>query len=177
MKVLSARLMEPDEIPHRCERRNLRGVLRQGIRYEKFVQKKLTAAYGDNYVPSPWIEYGTEAGKFVCQPDGLLFDLRLPNPRLTIIEIKLRHTAKAWWQVRELYEPVCHKLFEQWPIAACEITQYFDRCIYFPERYTLIPEPQRSPVGRFSVFILSMRGRAKRVDIPPVRLLPGKDAA
>ena len=95
--------------------------------------------YGDAYVQSPWFQYQEvdEPRIRFCQPDGLLYWANLK--RVAIIEIKLRHTEKAWWQLRRKYGPILHYVFPWMEIAYVELVQWFDMAIPFPEAVELRP--------------------------------------
>jgi len=112
----------------------------EGVRYERRVHEHLAQAYGDRYVPSPWLRFLGETGWRFCQPDGLLFDF--PRGRITVVEVKYQHTADAWWQVRHLYLPVLQKLFPPhlWAFDFCEVVKWYDPATLFPERTVLAQE-------------------------------------
>ena len=128
-----------------------RGSFANGARYEARAQAHLLANYPDNYVPSPWIQFATQTGLRYCQPDGLFFDL--PRAQLTIIEIKLKHTARAWWQLQRLYLPVVKEIFPAhcWHYSLLEVCCWLDPSEPFPTTYDLIDEPYLSPPGHFGV--------------------------
>src|SRR6185312_8537205 len=81
----------------------------RGIRYERVAQAELSARYGSEYIPNPWFSYLHEGRKRYCSCDGLLFDLL--RGRITIVEIKIKHVDTAYFQVRNLYEPVVEAVF------------------------------------------------------------------
>lgn len=113
----------------------------EGIRYEKKVHAYLEALYGNKYLPSPWLRFFTQEGKWRwCQPDGLLLDV--VKGRITIVEVKYQHTADAWWQVRCLYEPVLRSMFPPhlWEFECCEVVKWFDPLTLFPEKTVLAQE-------------------------------------
>ena len=107
--------------------------------YEERAHKYLKSMYGDAYVQAPWFQYQEEDEPRIrfCQPDGLLYWANLK--RIAIIEIKLRHTEKAWWQLRRKYGPILHHVFPWMEIAYVELVQWFDMAISFPEAVELRP--------------------------------------
>lgn len=135
-----------------------------GLRYERKVQERLTGLYPDQYVESPWLRFRERNCQRyrLCQPDGLLIDIR--RGKITIVEIKLSHTAYAWWQTRQLYEPVVKALFGnsenpgRWKFAICEIVKWYDPDVVFPERYTLISDPCGVLPDHIGVHIWGGRG-------------------
>jgi hypothetical protein len=109
------------------------------VKYEARVHEHLRALYGQAYVASPWFMYqdSTEQRVRYCQPDGLLFNEDLS--RVVVVEIKLRHTDKAWWQLRHRYGPIIAEVFPWMEVAFCEVVQWFDVSIPFPEQVELRP--------------------------------------
>jgi hypothetical protein len=109
------------------------------VKYEAAVHQYLLSIYGGAYIPAPWFVYqevGETRVRF-CQPDGLLFDAALR--RLVIVEVKLRHTEKAWWQLKKKYRPIVEFVYPWMDIAYCEVVQWFDVSIPFPEYVELRP--------------------------------------
>ena len=134
-----------------------RGAFANGARYEKRVQEYLLESYPDEYLPSPWIQF-VSAGNLpdcsqlrYCQPDGLFLDIR--RAQLTIVEIKLKHTARAWWQLQRLYLPVVKEIFppRSWRYSLLEVCCWLDPSEPFPTTYELVDEPALSPPGHFGV--------------------------
>lgn len=98
------------------------------------MQSALEDEYGGLYLPGPWFEFYSSgvSHKRWCQPDGLLFQPY--DHTITIIEIKLQHTADAWWQTKMLYLPVVAAVFppELWCYNICEIVKWLDPATHFP---------------------------------------------
>ena len=134
-----------------------------GIRYEHHAQDYLTGIYGERYVPGPWISWLDTSGRErFCQPDGLLFDFMAG--RITIIEIKLKHTADAWKQIKRKYEPRVREIFPSplWTISACEVVHWYDPHTYFPEDVYMVKSIEALATGRFGVHVFANRPRAFR---------------
>lgn len=146
------------DVPHfaRGTRRSS-GAKARGTRYETRVQEDFDTRYGCHYLPSPWIYFceardGASRWRW-CQPDGVLI---LPLSRLiVVVEIKISHTSDAWWQIRQLYQPVLSALFppELWRYAACEVCKWYDPAVPFPERLRKTPDPTLLEPGEFGVHI------------------------
>ena len=134
--VLSADFCTPPAL----RKKRYTGRRLEGVRYEKKVQSHLEDFYGDRYIPSPWIRFFTGGAWRWCQPDGILLDV--PHGLLTIVEVKYQHTSDAWWQVRQLYEPVLRVMFPEslWRFTACEVVKWYDPAIQFPEKVVLANE-------------------------------------
>lgn len=154
-EVLHAELTSrPVFIPvPRGSRRSAQG---RGVRYERKAQNYLTELT-DYYIQSPWFKFYSRgaARALYCCPDGLLV-----NPSrgvITIVEIKLKHTADAWWQVRNLYEPVVRHFFQtpafDWRYAFCEVVKFLDPSTTFPEDYSMVPDPDTIVPNRWGVHV------------------------
>ncbi len=141
-----------------------RGKRAEGLRYERAVQERFDADYGEFFLPSPWLRFTathTEEKLRYCQPDGLFFDFAAGI--LTIVEVKLKHVAAAWWQTRHLYEPVVRKLFPPnlWQINVCEVVRRIDPHTIFPERFNYAQDIADVPRGAFGVHVLRLRTNVK----------------
>lgn len=135
-RVLSANFSTPPAI----RKRRYTGRRLQGIRYEKRVHEYLYSLYGEQYISNPWIKFFAGGSWRWCQPDGLIF---FPEAgRITIVEVKYQHTSDAWWQVRQLYQPVLASMFPEklWHFDACEVVKWYDPATLFPERIVLAQE-------------------------------------
>jgi hypothetical protein len=102
-----------------------------GIRWETQVQNHFL--HDQFYTPGPWIVFWTNEDRATrwCQPDGLFFNFAAGL--ITIVEIKLRHTALSWFQLRQLYQPVVSALFPSslWKVRIVEVVKE-----YVPEEKT-----------------------------------------
>ena len=128
-----------------------------GIRYEKKAHRYLEEAYEDQCVIAPWIRFHShgQAKSLYCQPDALILDIR--KGTITIIEIKLKHTSDAWWQVRRLYLPLVQCIFgEDWEYIAVEVAKWFDPHTKFPERFEFIDNARDFPTAAPSTFHLHL---------------------
>lgn len=137
-----------------------------GLRYERKVHDHLADRFEDTCVLGPWIKFLSKnnpkrRGKpLYCQPDALLVDLK--RGEITVVEIKLKHTSDAWWQVKQLYTPLVSFIFgEGFTYRAIEITKWFDADTKFPERFEFLDNlsqiPSR-PASTFHVHIWNGRG-------------------
>jgi hypothetical protein len=123
-----------------------------GRSYERWVQRTLCNKRFD-YLPSPWIKYYTGDQLRFCQPDGLLIDPF--NGLITVVEIKLSHTEKAWYQIRKLYQPILKKIFPErmWDFRAVEICNTFNPDVTIPEEIEYSSEIFTPPSARFGVVV------------------------
>lgn len=129
---------------------------RRGKVFEKRALSALEeAGLFDLFVSSPWMKFEEpRSASRICQPDALGFHEGPKGPVATIIEIKLRHTILAYWQLRRLYEPVVKAAFPHYEIRVCELTQAFDPSVPWPEDVVFIQELEdlrRIPPASFGV--------------------------
>lgn len=129
--VIEAQFGMPQKITHQ----RYTGTRKAGVTYEKNVHKLLTRLYGDMYVQSPWLRFrSVESDRWRwCQPDGMILDYS--RGIITVVEVKLRHTHQAWWQLKHLYLPVLRRLFPKrlWRFQLCEVVIWYDCDAPFPE--------------------------------------------
>lgn len=138
-------------------RARARGRKRAGVLYEARVHEHL-AEVTQFYMPGPWIVFMEEgsARKRWSQPDALILDF--VRGRCTTVEIKLKHTDRAWWQVRKQYEPLLRYLLGQyWQFAALEVAQWIDPHTPFPEAIHWTQSPAEVPIEAFGVYQFSGR--------------------
>lgn len=105
-----------------------------GKRFEKKLLAKLKDLPLIRVSIAPWIQYQNEVKLCFCQPDAILW---LPLNTIVIVEAKLSHTADAYWQLRQLYEPVLRAIEPSARIHLLEITRSFDPAVRMPEEMVL----------------------------------------
>lgn len=154
--VTAVKVME--KAPSFIVRTKAKGKRRAGLIYE---DKAITylGEKSDFFFPGPWLAFTARGSQRVrwCQPDGIIFDF--VQGRITIVEVKLRHTVQAWWQLRQLYEPVVRKLFEaaEAKFSVLEVTQSIDPHLAFPEHFHFARDPAAVRDGAFGVHIYNPR--------------------
>lgn len=133
----------------------LRGARRLGKNYERDVLTYLGQLFPDTFIASPWLLFQTKsegAKPQWCQPDALVMDIA--RLRLTIIEVKYRHCAAAYWQTKNLYSPVLrHILGKNWQFRFLEVVKWYDPAEYFPVDPILVSDPALPPAEKFGVHI------------------------
>lgn len=140
-KVLWAKLLtSPPQFASKERKVPKRGAKYLGILYERKAQQHLTQTYGERYIPSPWFKYfdtGDERLKY-CQPDGLYIDIK--RGLIVIVEIKLKHTPAAWWQLEKKYLQVVRSVFgTQFKYALVEFVKWYDGTEPYPVPVHLKP--------------------------------------
>lgn len=142
-------------LPLFAQRGRTRGVRRQGQIYEARWQEYAEQRF-DYYLRSPWLVFKTESRPHTwqwCQPDGLLFQPEKLS--IIVVEVKLKHTADAFWQVERLYLPILSKVFEgrKWRFRKLEVVKWFDPASYFPCDPQLVQDPELTPRTGMGVHI------------------------
>jgi hypothetical protein len=102
---------------------------RAGKAFESRIQRRIAEILGQSYLPGPWFSFNCGSNQVrLCQPDGIL---ELPRSVL-IVEIKHQHTVSAWFQLRQLYQPVVECALRK-PATVVEIFKTGDVLLPFPE--------------------------------------------
>lgn len=102
---------------------------RLGLAYEQRVIDVLSSIYAARFFHSTPLLFEDRRGLHRCIPDGVL---RVNDVTIVIIEIKLRHTVRAWWQLEKLYLPVLRQLAPGAQIHRAEICRSYDPAEAFP---------------------------------------------
>lgn len=119
-----------------------------GIAYEERVHDVLSAIYGSAYRVTPSILFQESRRLRRAIPDGLLH----LGTTLVLIEVKLSHTEKAWWQLRRLYGPLCAALaVPGTTIQYAEICRSYDPEVAFPEPHDVVTSLHKLPLNRVGV--------------------------
>lgn len=129
--MTSARFVSPPAFASVVPRK--RGARGQGLRYEAKARAILEHSFRGFFVAQPWVEFTNgDSRPRLCQPDGLLFNFH--RGTIVIVEMKLKHTSDAYFQLTQLYLPVVKKMFpkEGWKIALCEVVRWYDPSTVFP---------------------------------------------
>ncbi|MDE0330999.1 MAG: hypothetical protein OXL41_03955 [Nitrospinae bacterium] len=147
------------ETPPFIKRQRHTGVRAQGVRYERKAQGFLERQ-SVCYVPGPWLRFAARGDRKLrwCQPDGLYFDFGAG--RITVVEIKYKHTELAWWQIRQLYGPVVAALFPGWAIGALEVCHWFDPAVGFPEAVCNVGQPFEEKDRGCAFYVYVYKGKA-----------------
>lgn len=146
-----------------------RGSRADGVRYEtktqEYLKQTVAKEEGLELIQSPWLVFKSgsrDARDRFCQPDSLIVNKEAKH--ITIVEVKLQHTSFAWWQVRQLYEPVLRRIYTNHTFSALEIVKWLDPSVAFPETFYYAKSPldrgeENESKSRFGVHIFDPRGR------------------
>lgn len=124
------------EVPYAGTPRRRSPAQRAGLAYQRRIGDSLRRFAGAGAVSSPWFIYsiGT-GGRRYCQPDFLV---ARPAQPLLVVEVKLRWTTDAWWQLKSLYLPVVRLARpSEAPIGLC-ITRSYDPAVRIPDKVNLL---------------------------------------
>jgi hypothetical protein len=129
-QVQQAELLE-FKLKHPNQRRSAAQSL--GLRYEKKALVHLLQELDENVSFHPAFKFQSANAKFpqYAIPDALYLS---KDNVLTIFEIKLKHTADAWYQLKRLYLPIVEKAYPGFAgrINLCEVCANFDTSIRLP---------------------------------------------
>jgi hypothetical protein len=131
------------EVPHN---RGRTFAQKAGLRYEQKVHDILSAIYGPAYRPAPSILYEDRSGLRRAIPDGLL-DL---GDRVVVVEVKLTHCEKAWWQLNRLYVPLLRQLTSK-PLWGCEVVRTYDPDVIWPGPHVITKSLHKWDTGNTGV--------------------------
>jgi len=118
-----------------------------GLRYERKVLAELAQEYPVGLLPSQWFKWEDSSGLHWCQCDALHVALDV----LTVFEVKARFTSDAWYQLRQLYEPVVRRAYYMTPARCVVVCRSFDPWTAFPERYNIITALSQIETGVLNV--------------------------
>jgi hypothetical protein len=101
-----------------------------GIRYEEKWHMSANLLWGADYqtFSDRQFSFACDTGWRVCRPDGILFMNRVAF----VFEVKIRHTADAWWQLHHLYIPVLQRYDGRFRYIPVEVSKNFDPQVMFP---------------------------------------------
>lgn len=120
---------------------------RRGLRFEAKVLKEFSALYGSRFIsqfPFFFQEEMTrdfrrgQRGKIIT--DGLLFSSDWK--KVCVVEVKLRHTADAYFQTTKFYKPIIEKAFGGcFEVSTLEVVQQYDPRVRLPAQRAVVLSP------------------------------------
>lgn len=113
-----------------------------GLAYEKKAVSYLKQLF-PNLIVGQWFKFSDGRENRFCQTDAVNLD----GDAATIFEIKIRWTATAWWQLRELYSPVVRAAYQPKRIHLVCVTRAFDPAIPIPETINFVDDLRDLPPG------------------------------
>lgn len=117
---------------------------RRGLQFEAKVLKEFSTLYGPRFIsqfPFFFQEEMTtqlrrgQRGKIIT--DGLLFSADWRS--VCIVEVKLRHTADAYFQTSKFYKPIVEKAFGGcFEVFTLEVVQQYDPRVRLPAQRAVV---------------------------------------
>lgn len=109
----------------------------EGLRFERKVSRELCSRFPFFLQQVPF-RFTSDFVTEKCILDGMIFRAEgLAERELCLVEIKRRHTADAWFQLRYLYHPVVQRAFPGWRVRLLEVCKQFEASVALPEPYRL----------------------------------------
>lgn len=132
-----------------------------GLRYERKVFRKLEKGF-PGFISHLPFTFTSPRGREVAIPDGVIFGTEGPGKpaRLTIIEVKLRHTVDAWYQLHQLYLPVVAEAFPGFRIKVLEICKWYDPSVKLPGNFEIVRDLEGyevREVSKYGVWVFTDR--------------------
>lgn len=141
------------EAPYAGTRSKMSAAQRAGLAYQKKIGKFLSSGRPCDLVAGPWYIYVCGDGRRrYCQPDFLLVDTT--SKVTVVIEVKIRWTDLAWWQLRELYLPVLQRVSPDVHFLPLVIVRSYDPHITIPEEVNLCADLLDARPDRFNVLVV-----------------------
>lgn len=129
-----------------------KGSKAEGLRFERKVLEAFSAAFPDFISSLPLRYYLKNSKRGTVIPDGLLAQA---GRRPVLVEIKLRHTVSAWFQLR-LYSAAVRAAVGESP-RRLEVVKWFDPEVRFPEPALVTSELERFLSGEEDLGVLIWR--------------------
>lgn len=107
-----------------------------GISFEKKVCAQLSLTYPERFISQICFKFVDSSiwnpGRSqTCYVDGLLFSADWKS--VTLIEIKLRHSADAFHQLWNFYRPIVQKAWPCLQVNCLEICRWYDPAVKLPK--------------------------------------------
>lgn len=151
-KVIDCKDVRFIEPPAFHKNRKLKGIQREGLRFEMAVQERLDA---DITICNPWIGYlDVEHGDRICSPDALLVDVN--KGVVVVVECKLTHTFDAFKQLDWVYKKVVGKLFPGFEVWGVEVCKHYDLSVHYPVSKNVVKDISGLKAGMGNVMVWNL---------------------
>ena len=111
---------------------------KRGARFEEKVVASLSAAYGTQFLAGLPFSFQTCSKRGRAIPDGLLFSSDWKS--VVVVEIKLRHSGDAWWQLERFYLPIVRESLRPLNVTTLEVCRYYDPAVRLPRPVAFVNE-------------------------------------
>lgn len=131
------------------------GAQKAGLAYQRKVEAWLSrTCVRDNLLCGPWFCYSDRTGRrSYCQPDVLIFSPGSAFDLVSVVEIKLRWTSDAWWQLNQLYLPVLTTALPGKKFSRLVICKSYDPAVRVGEPVNLVDLPEEADPSKFNVMV------------------------
>ena len=130
---------------------------KQGLRFEAKVLSALAADCGPRFLPSPCFSFQVNSKRGRAIPDGLL--LSQDQTTATIVEIKLRHSGDAWWQLTRFYHPIAQEALRGLRVVLLEICKHYDPSVKLPRPVAFVDTVDEAAEIREAFHPVLVKGR------------------
>ena len=141
-----------DSSPYAGKRSRPSGAQRAGLAYQKRIEVFLRDTVPSSSLDvGPWLWYVDACGRrSYCQPDFLI---REPS-RVVVVEVKIRWTADAWYQLRRVYLPVLSRAMPSARLVPLVICRSYDPAIRIGEAVSLVDVWPEALPEQFNVMVV-----------------------
>lgn len=145
-----------NEVPYAGARSRKSPAQKAGLAYQKRIGKFLqpNPSIGCSWIvdAGSWFAFtDSSSSRHYCQPDFLLLDTK--NATCIIVEVKIRWTDAAWWQLERLYLPVLRRVYPHLSLLRVCICRSYDPAIRAPEEVVLCDDLLDVRPDRFNVLV------------------------
>lgn len=112
-----------------------RGAKGLGARFEK---KALAPSphVADRLLPGPILDFVQGSKPQRAIPDALLWSTDWNS--ICVIEVKLRHSADAFYQIQNFYLPLVSRIFPSFRICSLELCKFYDPSVKLPRSVAFV---------------------------------------
>lgn len=142
-----------NEVPYAGARSRKSPAQKAGLAYQKRIGKFLLSPSNWVVDSGPWFAFtDSSSSRHYCQPDFLLLDQG--NATCIIVEVKIRWTDAAWWQLERLYVPVLQRVYPHLSLLRVCVCRSYDPAIRAPEEVNLCDDLMDAKPGVFNVLVV-----------------------
>lgn len=126
-----------------------------GLSYQRKITKWISEGNLGSFTvrPGVWFCYHDADKRRFCQPDILLVDES--SKCMVVVEVKLRFTEGAWWQLSKLYLPVLRRVLgEDWILIPLCITKSYDPSVVVSNEVKICDDLFDSSPSSFNVLVV-----------------------
>lgn len=126
-----------------------------GLAYQRKITKWIQEGDCSSWTvrPGVWYCYHDPLRRRFCQPDILLIDES--SKCMVVVEVKLRWSCAAWWQLSKLYIPVLRRVFgPEWTLIPLCVTKSYDPSIAVLDEVKICDDLFDTSPSSFNVLVV-----------------------